>query len=69
VSISPAPQLTLDGLWTWRLAALAPGQSATFTLRAKAVKAEVLLAAAAVGADTPDPKPANNVAAAATVVK
>jgi hypothetical protein len=69
VSISPAPKLNLDGLWTWRLAALAPGQSATFTLRAKAIKAEVLLAAAAVGADTPDPKPANNVAAAVTVVK
>ena len=69
VSMSPAPQLNLDGLWTWRLAALAPGQSATFTLRAKAVKTEILLAAAAVGADTPDPKPANNVAAAVTVVK
>jgi hypothetical protein len=49
-------------------AATPPGQSATFTLHAKVVT-ETVLTAAAVGADTPDPKLANNVAAAVTVVK
>jgi hypothetical protein len=69
VSISPAPQLNFDGLWNWKLASLASGQSATFTLRVKATKAGVVLAAAAVGSDTIDPKLANNAAAVATTVK
>ncbi len=69
VSVSPAPQLTLDGLWSWKLANLPSGQSATFTLRARATKTGIVVAAAAVGSDTRDPKLVNNVAAAVTTAK
>jgi uncharacterized repeat protein (TIGR01451 family) len=69
VSVSPAPQLSLDGLWTWKLAQLAAGQSATFTLRARATKTGFVAAAAAVGSETTDPKLVNNAAAALTTVK
>jgi uncharacterized repeat protein (TIGR01451 family) len=69
VSVSPTSQLNLDGLWSWKLANLASGQSMTFTLRAKATKAEIVAAAAAVGSDTADPKLVNNAAAVLTTVK
>ena len=69
VSVSPAPQLNLDGLWSWKLANLASGKSATFTLRARATNTGIVVAAAAVGSDTKDPKLVNNAAAAVTNVK
>jgi uncharacterized repeat protein (TIGR01451 family) len=69
VSVSPAPQLNLDGLWSWKLANLASSQSATFTLRARATNTGIVVAAAAVGSDTKDPTLVNNAAAAVTKVK
>jgi uncharacterized repeat protein (TIGR01451 family) len=69
VSASPNLFINIDGLWTWTFANLDAGQSATFTLRLKLTKAGTVLATAAVGADTRDPKLANNAALVRTIVK
>ena len=69
VSADPLPVVNFNGLWAWTFAALDPGQSMTFTLEVDANRAEILAAAAAVGADSRDPKVANNVAGALTIVK
>ncbi|HEY2435221.1 MAG TPA: choice-of-anchor D domain-containing protein [Vicinamibacterales bacterium] len=69
VSSAPAPLLASEGLWTWTFASLAPGQSATITLRVKATVAGTLLGAAVIVSDTRDPKLGNNAALTATVVR
>jgi uncharacterized repeat protein (TIGR01451 family) len=69
VSGDPAPLIASDGLWTWGLGSLAPGQSVTFTLRVKVNIAGTVLGAAAIAAETRDPKLANNVALVVTSVK
>ncbi len=69
VSASPAPLIAADGLWDWTLATLGSGQSATFTLKVKAMKADNVLAAAVVVSATPDTKLGNNAALVWTAVK
>jgi uncharacterized repeat protein (TIGR01451 family) len=58
-----------DSLWSWSLPSLAPGQSQTFTLTVTATRAGIVLAGAAVGSATRDPKLANNLAAVRTIVR
>ena len=69
VSASPTPFVNIDGLWTWKFAKLDAGQSATYSIRLKLTKPGSVLATAAVGADTHDPKLVNNAALVLTVVK
>src|SRR5262249_37377844 len=60
VSASPSPAVNLDGLLTWTLAKIDPGQSVTFTVRAKLTKADTVVATAVVASETRDTKLSNN---------
>ncbi|HEY2435076.1 MAG TPA: choice-of-anchor D domain-containing protein [Vicinamibacterales bacterium] len=69
VSATPQPAIGTNDVWAWCVPTLASGQSLTFTVRVKVSRAGLVVAAAAVVADTRDPKPLNNAATVATTVK